>query len=199
MEKEMIEIIEGHDPASYFWVMPVKVKDITNNSDDMDNVDEFRKLEISIEEENIRAFLYPLLLKYFDEKLPENLQRFDKNIVLYGNRIQATFEWYLTYNYYTMESIQNMIEEIKEITELLEDDFNNTKLDYIKEDYDWILYLDDRVNPKNLPDDKYERIKLTENYKDVIIDFYNRFIKYMENMIKEGSKHGYKLISFMGP
>lgn len=199
MEKEMIEIIEGHDPASYFWVMPVKVKDITKNSDDMDNVDEFRKLEISIEEENIRAFLYPLLLKYFDEKLPENLQRFDKNIVLYGNRIQATFEWYLTYNYYTMESIQNMIEEIKEITELLEDDFNNTKLDYIKEDYDWILYLDDRVNPKNLPDDKYERIKLTENYKDVIIDFYNRFIKYMENMIKEGREAGYKLISFMGP
>lgn len=199
MEKEMIEIIEGHDPASYFWIMPVNVKDITKNSDDMDNVDEFRKLEISIEEESIRAFLYPLLLKYFDEKLPENLQRFDKNIALYGNRIQATFEWYLTYNYYTMESIQNMIEEIKEITELLEDDFNNTKLDYIKEDYDWILYLDDRVNPKNLPDDKYERIKLTENYKDVIIDFYNRFIKYMENMIKEGREAGYKLISFMGP
>ena len=98
-----------------------------------------------------------------------------------------------------MESIQNMIEEIKEITKLLEYDFNSTKLDYIKEDYDWILFLDDRVNPKNLPDDKYERIKLTENYKDVIIDFYNRFIKYMENMIKEGREAGYKLISFMGP
>ena len=98
-----------------------------------------------------------------------------------------------------MKSIKDMISEIKEITKLLENDFNNAKLDYIKEDYDWILFLDHRVNTKNLPNDKYERIKLTENYKDVIINFYNRFIKYMENMIEEGSKHGYKLISFMGP
>ena len=199
MEKEMIEIIEGHDSSSYFWIMPVKVKDITKNSDDIDNVDEYRKLEISIEEENIRAFLFPLLLKHFDNNLLENQQRYDKGVVSYINGIQTTFEWYLTYNYYTMESIQNMIEEIKEITKLLEYDFNSTKLDYIKEDYDWILFLDDRVNPKNLPDDKYERIKLTENYKDVIIDFYNRFIKYMENMIKDGREAGYKLISFMGP
>lgn len=199
MEKEMIEIIEGHDSSSYFWIMPVKVKDIAKNSDDIDNVDKYRKLEISIEEENIRAFLFPLLLKYFENNLLENQQRYDKGVVSYINGIQTTFEWYLTYNYYTMESIQNMIEEIKEITKLLEYDFNSTKLDYIKEDYDWILFLDDRVNPKNLPDDKYERIKLTENYKDVIIDFYNRFIKYMENMIKEGREAGYKLISFMGP
>lgn len=116
--EELIEIKEGHDSLSYFWIMPVKVKDMTKDADDSDNVDEYRKLEISIEEENIRAFLFPLLLKYFDD---------------------------------------------------------------------------------NLPDDKHERIKLTENYKDVIINFYNRFIKYMENMIKEGKEKGYTLISFMGP
>ena len=98
-----------------------------------------------------------------------------------------------------MQSIQDMINEIKSIIELLKDDYNSTKLDYIKEDYDWILYLDHRVNTKNLPYDKNERIKLTENYKDVIINFYNRFIKYMENMIKEGKEKGYTLISLMGP
>ena len=184
--EELIEIKEGHDSSSYFWIMPVKVIDMTKDADDSDNVDEYRKLEISIEEENIRAFLFPLLLKYFDDNLPENLQRLDNHTVSLVNGTQTTFEWYLTYNYYTMQSIQNMISEIKEIIELLEDDFNNSKLDFIKEDYDWILYLDHRVNTKNLPDDKYERIKLTENYKDVIINFYNRFIKYMENMIKEG-------------
>lgn len=197
--EELIEIIEGHDSSSYFWIMPVKVKDMTKDADNSDNVDEYRKLEISIEEENIRAFLFPLLLKYFDDNLPENLQRLDNHTVSLVDGTQTTFEWYLTYNYYTMQSIQDMISEIKEIIELLEDDFNNSKLDYIKEDYDWILYLDHRVNTKNLPDDKYERIKLTENYKDVIINFYNRFIKYMENMIKEGKEKGYTLISFMGP
>ena len=199
MIDELIEIKEGHDSLSYFWIMPVKVRDMTKNADDIDNVDEYRKLEISIEEENIRAFLFPLLLKYFDDDLPENKQRYGKAIISYTNGIQSTFEWYLTYNYYTMKSIKDMISEIKEITKLLENDFNNAKLDYIKEDYDWILFLDHRVNTKNLPNDKYERIKLTENYKDVIINFYNRFIKYMENMIEEGSKNGYKLISFMGP
>lgn len=197
--EELIEIKEGHDSSSYFWIMPVKVKDMTKDADDSDNVDEYRKVEISIEEENIRAFLFPLLLKYFDDNLPENLQRLDNHTVLLVDGTQTTFEWYLTYNYYTMQSIQDMISEIKEIIELLEDDFNNSKLDYIKEDYDWILYLDHRVNTKNLPDDKHERIKLTENYKDVIINFYNRFIKYMEKMIKEGKEKGYTLISFMGP
>lgn len=199
MNDEIIEIKEGHDPSSYFWIMPVKVIDMTKDADDSDNVDEYRKLEISIEEENIRAFLFPLLLKYFDDNLPENLQRLDNHTVSLVDGTQTTFEWYLTYNYYTMQSIQDMISEIKEIIELLEDDFNNSKLDYIKEDYDWILYLDHRVNTQNLPYDKNERIKLTENYKDLIINFYNRFIKYMENMIEEGSKNGYKLISFMGP
>lgn len=197
--EELIEIKEGHDSSSYFWIMPVKVKDMTKDADDSDNVDEYRKVEISIEEENIRAFLFPLLLKYFDDNLPENLQRLDNHTVLLVDGTQTTFEWYLTYNYYTMQSIQDMISEIKEIIELLEDDFNKSKLDYIKEDYDWILYLDHRVNTKNLPDDKHERIKLTENYKDVIINFYNRFIKYMEKMIKEGKEKGYTLISFMGP
>lgn len=197
--EELIEIKEGHDSSSYFWIMPVKVKDMTKDADDSDNVDEYRKLEISIEEENIRAFLFPLLLKYFDDNLPENLQRLDNHTVSLVDGTQTTFEWYLTYNYYTMQSIQDMINEIKSIIELLKDDFNSTKLDYIKEDYDWILYLDHRVNTKNLPDDKNERIKLTENYKDLIINFYNRFIKYMENMIEEGGKNGYKLISFMGP
>ena len=199
MNDEIIEITEGHDPSSYFWIRPVKVSDMTKDANDTDNVDEYRKLEISIEEENIRAFLFPLLLKYFDDELPENLQRYDNHVVTYTNGIQTTFEWYLTYNYYTMQWIKDMRNEIKSIIELLKDDYNSTKLDYIKEDYDWILYLDHRVNTKNLPYDKNERIKLTENYKDVIINFYNRFIKYMENMIKEGKEKGYTLISLMGP
>ena len=50
MNDELIEIIEGHNPSSYFWIMPVKVKDMTKDIDDMDNIDEYRKLEISIEE-----------------------------------------------------------------------------------------------------------------------------------------------------
>ena len=92
MIDELIEIKEWHDSSSYFWIMPVKVRDMTKNADDIDNVDEYRKLEISIEEENIRAFLFPLLLKYFDDDLPENKQRYGKDIISYTNGIQSTFE-----------------------------------------------------------------------------------------------------------
>ena len=31
MNDEIIEIIEGHDPSSYFWIMPVKVIDMTKD------------------------------------------------------------------------------------------------------------------------------------------------------------------------
>ena len=97
----MIEIKEGHDGSSYFWIMPVKVIDMTKDADDIDNVDEYRKLEISIEEENIRAFLFPLLLKYFDDELSENKQRCDNHVVYLNDGTATTFEWYLTYNYCT--------------------------------------------------------------------------------------------------
>ncbi len=199
MNDQLIEIKEGHDSSSYFWIMPVKVKDLTKDTNNLDNVEEYRKLEISIEEENVRAFLFPLLLKYFDDNLLANKKREGVDIVSYTNGVQSTFEWYLTYNYYTMQSVRDLINEIKEIIELLENDFNHAKLDYMKEDYDWILYLDDKIDINKLPDNKKERIKLTKTYKRDIISFYNRFIKYMENMIKEGSKKGYCFISFMGP
>lgn len=199
MNDQLIEIKEGHDSSSYFWIMPVKVKDLTKDTNNLDNVEEYRKLEISIEEENVRAFLFPLLLKYFDDNLLANKKREGVDIVSHTNGVQSTFEGYLTYNYYTMQSVRDLINEIKEIIELLENDFNHAKLDYMKEDYDWILYLDDKIDINKLPDNKKERIKLTKTYKRDIISFYNRFIKYMENMIKEGSKKGYCFISFMGP
>ena len=199
MNDPLIEIKEGHDSSSYFWIMPVKVKDLTKDTNNLDNVEEYRKLEISIEEENVRAFLFPLLLKYFDDNLLANKKREGVDIVSYTNGVQSTFEWYLTYNYYTMQSVRDLINEIKEIIELLENDFNHAKLDYMKEDYDWILYLDDKIDINKLPDNKKERIKLTKTNKRDIISFYNLFIKYMENMIKEGSKKGYCFISFMGP
>ena len=40
---------------------------------------------------------------------------------------------------------------------------------------------------------------IIERNKDMIIDFYERFIKYMQNMIIKGKEKGYSLISFMGP
>ena len=194
MEKIEIEIIEGHDNSSYFWIMPAKVIDISKNSDDSDNIVKLRELEISIEEENVRNFLYPILLKYFDDSLLENKKRVEQ-----WYDVKSGFWWNLTENYYTFDSIIKMIDELKEICELLEENYYDSRLDFIRNNYDWVLYCDDRLNPKNFPNDKNERIKLASNYVCVIIDFYNRLTKFLEKMIEKGIEKGYNLISFMGP
>ncbi len=198
-KKDIIEIIEGHDPSSYFWIMPVKIKDINKNTDDVDNVEECRELEISIEEEDIRSYLFPLLLEFFNDELEENKKRnVDMNYYYIRPEVGSSFEWNLTYNYYTYEDIESLIQKIKYISELLETDYNNPELDEIKKDYDWLKYdLPEYDRKKDYL--KEEIDKLIENNKHYIIYFYSRFIKYMENMIKVGREKGYTLISFMGP
>ena len=197
-EKKMIEIKKGHDSSSYFWIMPVKVKDINKNTNNMDNIDECRDLEISIEEEDINSFLRPILLEIFNDDLDVNKKR-KIDIVHYINpEADSTFEWYLTYNFFTLEDIEKIIERIKYIKKLLKEDYKNIELNDIKMNYGWIIYDLPEYN-KNKPYTKEEQDNLVEKNIEIIIDFYNRFIEHMEKMIIEARKRGYNLISFMGP
>ena len=194
----MIEIKKGHDSSSYFWIMPVKVKDINKNTNNMDNIDECRDLEISIEEEDINSFLRPILLEIFNDDLDVNKKR-KIDIVHYINpEADSTFEWYLTYNFFTLEDIEKIIERIKYIKKLLKEDYKNIELNDIKMNYGWIIYDLPEYN-KNKPYTKEEQDNLVEKNIEIIIDFYNRFIEHMEKMIIEARKRGYNLISFMGP
>jgi hypothetical protein len=59
-----------------------------------------------------------------------------------------------------------------------------------------IYYVMDNV-PKNF-DIRDEQLVIGQNI-DVVIDFYNRLIPIMRNMISEGESNGYEMISFMGP
>ncbi len=196
--KELIEIKEGHDSSSYFWIMPVKIKDINKNTDDMDNIEECRELEISIEEENIRAYLFPLLLEVFNDDLEANKKRNVEMIDYIRPEVTSSFEWNLTYNFFEYEDIEHLIEKIKYIRRLLENDYNNPELNEIKMDYDWLIFFLPEYDRKK-EYSKEEKDKLIENNKNYIIDFYSRFNEYMKNMIKKGKDKGYTLISFMGP
>lgn len=82
----MIKIKKGHDSSSYFWIMPVKVKDINKNTNNMDNVDECKDLEISIEEEDINSFLRPILLEIFNDYLYANKKKKNRYCSLYKSR-----------------------------------------------------------------------------------------------------------------
>lgn len=158
--KKEIGIVDGHDSSSYFWIMPVRVIDYSN-TDEIDNVAEMRSVEISIEEDDVAQYLTPFLYKHYDDELEANKHRVDAR----------GFEWYLTYNFFTFDSVKDILKDIK-----------------------------DTINALNSGEENEFTVKLRDNTEvELIIDFYRRFIYRMEYMLRVGEENGYDLISFMGP
>ena len=161
-------ICDGHNGGSCYWFSAVMLPE-TEIIKDSDVV---KNEEFSIEETDVYHFLYYFLIKHFDEKLSYNQRR--ENYGYCG----GDFDPNLTHNLYTYEIINNMINEINETTKLLEKDFNNKKLDNIKKNF-------------NKPDEELY------NNKTEIIQSYNRFVKRIEEMMKNNPDTN--IISVVGP
>lgn len=159
--KKEIGIVDGHDSSSYFWIMPVRVIDYKDSAS-LDSVAEMRSAEISIEENDVGQYLTPFLYKYFDEELKANKKR----------RYVTGFEWYLEHNFFTYDSIRNILGDIKDTIEAFS---SGRETEYTK------------------------KLKETNTEIELIIDFYHRFIYRMEYMMCVGKEKGFDLISFMGP
>lgn len=196
--KREIEIVDGHDCSSYFWIMPVRIVDYRDTAKG-DCVAEMRSNEISIEEMDIYCYLTPFLYKYFDKSLKANQNRVDIQWKNDNGSITTTyyegFEWYLTYNFYTFKSVNNILNDIRDTIDALESERETeyTKKLSIKEG---VGVHDHHLNGECFykdPDVEHDfSVKL-------VIDFYKRFIYRMEYMIKVGAEKGFDLISFMGP
>lgn len=175
--KDEIGIVDGHDDSSYFWIMPTKIIDYSDTCNH-NYVSELRSVEISIEEDDVGAYLMPFLDKYFDSELEANKNRVDYYWKDDDGNEQAAyvkcFEWYLTNNYYSFDSVNKVLADLSDTIDALS---SGRETEYTK--------------------------KLREGYgsasKEQIIDFYRRFIFRMEYMMKIGEENGYDLISFMGP
>ena len=159
--KKEIGIVDGHDSSSYFWIMPVRVIDYKDSAR-LDSVAEMRSAEISIEENDVGQYLTPFLYKYFDEELKANKKR----------RYVTGFEWYLEHNFFTYDSIRNILGDIKDTIEAFS---SGRETEYT------------------------QKLKETNTEIELIIDFYHRFIYRMEYMMCVGKEKGFDLISFMGP
>ena len=194
----MTKIIKGHDTGSCFWIMPVKIKDINKDTNDIENVIEFKNAEISIDEEDFKSYLFPIVLKFFNDNLDMNRKRLDVEKDEYTNGIETSFIWNLTNNYFTVDDIKLMIKEIEKIVYLLTNDYNNSYLDYVKKDYDWILYEDNSLDHSLLNNKKIQD-ELVEKNKDKIIKFYVDFNKFMVNMVNVAIENEYNLIIMCGP
>ena len=189
--KKEIRIVDGHDCSSYFWIMPVRVIDYADTNK-FDNVAKMNRLEISIEEADVYQYLTPFLYKHFDVNLKANKRRAN----YYG------FEWYLIHNFYTYDSMRNIIRDINDTIHALSTGNENDYTAILKERigtesiqslYAWAL-SDEQIN-------EYNDNRPAEDNTDIdlIIDFYRRFIYRIEYMMKVGKENGYDLISFMGP
>ncbi len=166
LPKNQVEIIEGHDYSSYFWIMPVR-QDATLCS----KVEEHTEEEISIEEDNVYEYLYYFLGKYFDNSFP---------YICRDSYCKDGFEGNLEHNIYTYTDVKKMLAEIKGVARMLQEDFDNPMLDGVKKRM--------RFDRKNIT---------TKESVSMAIDFYDRFCRRMEAMMKNAPQ--YELISFMGP
>ena len=188
--KKEIGIVDGHNGSSYFWIMPVRILDYSDIND-IDAVAEMRSAEISIEEDDVDQYLTPFLYKYFDDELEAN-----------KNRDESGFEWYLTHNYYTYDSIENILQDIRDTVDALSSGRETEYTNILKEKRGSETY--ELLYAKDLSDeeiDEYNANRPKENNTEVelIIDFYQRFLYRMEYMLRVGKEKGYELISFMGP
>mgnify|MGYP000886958948 CR=1 FL=1 len=180
-----IEIIEGHDPGSCFWIMPV-----IHFNEDWKQMGYLKEEEISIEEGDIDCFLKYFFFKYFDKDLYENKVR-DADIYVDKKK----FEWYLTDNFYTRETVALMLADIDKTAMLLANDYENPMLEEVKKDYS-IVYM--TSEDSMLWDiDKSEEAKYIKENISVVIDFYNRFTTRMRKMLE--NSQNCKLITICGP
>ncbi len=203
--KPEIGIVDGHDSSSYFWIMPVRIVD-DENTDSIDNVAEMRSNEISIEEDDVAQYLTPFLYKYFDDELDANKKRIqdqwiDDDGVEHSTSVSG-FEWYLTYNFFTFEAIQNILNDIHDTVVALSTGRENEYTAKLREKRGWATYQ--LLYAKDLSEEQIKEYNDNRPTKDdteisLIIDFYQRFLYRMEYMMRVGQEKGYNLISFMGP
>lgn len=203
--KKEIGIVDGHDSSSYFWIMPVRVIDYSN-TDSLDAVAQMRSVEISIEEDDVSQYLTPFLYKYLDEDLEANRKRVGHYWEDEDGNEQAEyvsgFEWYLTHNFYTFDSMTNILNDIYDTVDALSTGRDNEFTAKLREKRGTATY--ELLYAKELTEEQikeYNANRPTEDNTEIelIIDFYRRFIYRMEYMMKVGKEKGYDLISFMGP
>ncbi|MDE6593610.1 MAG: hypothetical protein K2K57_11190 [Oscillospiraceae bacterium] len=179
-----IEIVEGHDPSSYFWFRPVILKE--SGKILWDEVIEAEE-EFSIEVEDVRCFLAYFFYKYFDKELTYNKRRYD-DIEGYI----SGFEWYLTYNFYTYDTLRDMIKEILETASLLENEPDDPRLEDIKKEFS-IFYMCSPDDPDYINGDN----SAVRKHIHVVTDFYRRFAERLTAMME--NNRDTNIISVMGP
>lgn len=203
--KREIEIVDGYESSSYFHIKPVRIIDYSDTNEH-DNISKMSAAEISIEEDDIAQYLTPFLYKYFDDELEANKRRID---YCYtdddGNKHESYvsgFEWYLTDNYFTFNSMTQILKDITDTVDALicgrETEYTQ-KLKVKRGTAAYQLLYAKDLSEDEIKEYNANRPKEDDTEVELVVDFYQRFIYRIEHMMKVGGEKGYDLISFRGP
>ncbi len=177
-----LEILEGKGYGGVFNIMPIKVLD-EDYDEELGNIEYVESEQISIDEDYIAYFLSIFVEKHLSKDLA---------FQIWGNECEFDgFEWYED-NVYSYSDIKNMIADIKEVTKLLETDYDNPLLEPVKKylSHYYLTPLITRWTPEK------EAAYIKENI-GIVTDFYRRFMKRMEMMMQRNPDCS--LIVFSGP
>lgn len=202
--KKEIGIVDGHDPSSYFWIQPVRVIDYSDTHN-FDNVAEMSSAEISIEEDDVDQYLTPFLFKYYDDNLEANkkrvAERYDEDGEGEISYIEG-FEWYLTHNFYTFDSMTHIINDLWDTIDALssgrETEYTRKLREKRGTSTNQLIYAKN-LTKEQIDEYNANRPTVDDTPAELIIDFYRRLIYRLEFMMKVGTEKGYNLISVMGP
>ena len=145
-----------------------------------------------LENNQIINYLKEFLLKHFDSSLYKVCRNPEDGI--------PEFEWNLEWNFYEYKTVKKIIEEIKELCHLLKTDYKNEKTLWFRTRNCKFYLPSNQEKLRNYTGTDSSVIledKMTEKEINTAIDFYNRFIFQMEQMMKYYPKH--QFINFMGP
>ena len=108
----------------------------------------------------------------------------------------------MTHNFYTFEAVSMIISDIRDTINALsagrENEFTATLREKRGTATHQLVYAKG-LSDAQIKEYNANRPKEDDTTKELIIDFYQRFIYRMEYMLKVGGENGYDLISFMGP
>ena len=132
--------------------------------------------------------MYYFLDKYFDKDLPY--------IDLREEYESDGFEWHLACNLYTYDTMNKMLDDIDECAELLDNAFDDPRLDELKGRLDYYrLCPDDDWHNRTYT--KAEMMDFIRSGIGVVTNFYRRFSRRMRGMMEHSPDCD--AISFTGP
>lgn len=176
IETEQVCIVNGGDNGGIFWIIP-----ISQDGSKRFFVDNYG---ISIEDYYVLYYLGKFLCQYFDPDIQEDTGE-------YGDDGKRRFDCFGG-NLYTFDSMRKILQEISTTISILENDYDNPSIDFLKKHLPWHQFTSKRKD--ELSDAEINELR--KKGVPVVVDFYRRFIKRIEAMMRIP---GRDIMSFYGP